>query len=127
MRAARTLAVTATAIAAVGLSAPLAAATYGSGNVLSGGSNNTPSNVTVNPYDVHAGSTITITAKGCGHGGTVTSNAFPETSLSVNSNGLSSGIARVYNNATPGNYNLAVKCSDNSRVVTHPFLSLIHI
>ncbi|MEU3692242.1 hypothetical protein [Streptomyces narbonensis] len=109
MRAARTLAVAATAFAAVGLAAPLAAATNG------------PSNVQVNPFDVHAGSTITITAKGCGHGGTVTSNAFPETNLSVNSNGLSSAIARVHNNATPGSYNLAVKCSDNSRIVTHPF------
>ncbi|MFE9740456.1 hypothetical protein [Streptomyces sp. NPDC006477] len=109
MRAARTLAVTATAIAAVGLGAPLAVATNG------------PSNVQVNPYDVHAGSTITITAKGCGHGGTVTSNAFPTTNLSVNSNGLSSAIARVNNNATPGNYNLAVRCSDSTRVVTHPF------
>ncbi|MEU7025680.1 hypothetical protein ACF065_21145 [Streptomyces sp. NPDC015232] len=109
MRVARTLAVTATAFAALGLAAPLATATNG------------PSNVQVNPYDVHAGSTITITAKGCGHGGTVTSNAFPQTNLSVNSNGLSSAIARVYNNATPGQYNLSVKCSDNTAVVTHPF------
>ncbi|MFF9148633.1 hypothetical protein ACF1BN_27640 [Streptomyces sp. NPDC014861] len=109
MRAARTLAVTATAFAAVALAAPLSVATSG------------PSDVSVNPYDVHAGSTLTITAKGCGHGGTVTSNAFPETNLSVNSNGLSSAIARVYNHATPGNYNLAVRCSDNRRVVTAPF------
>ncbi|MFB7587157.1 hypothetical protein [Streptomyces sp. NPDC056169] len=109
MRAARTLAVAATAFAAVGLAAPLAAATNG------------PSNVQVNPFEVHAGSTLTITARGCGHGGTVTSNAFPETNLSVNSNGLSSAIARVHNNATPGSYNLAVKCSDNSAVVTAPF------
>ncbi|MER8232881.1 hypothetical protein [Streptomyces sp. NPDC094049] len=109
MRAARTLAVTATAFAAVALAAPLAAATNG------------PRDVTVNPFDVHAGSTITITAKGCGHGGTVTSNAFPETNLSVNSNGLSSAIARVHDRATPGSYNLAVKCRDNSSVVTHSF------
>ncbi|MBD0707089.1 MULTISPECIES: hypothetical protein [unclassified Streptomyces] len=109
MRAARTLAVTATAIAAVGLASPLAAA------------NNGPSDVTVNPFDVHAGSTITITAKGCGHGGTVRSNAFPESNLSVNSNGLSSAIARVHDHATPGSYNLAVRCSDNSSVVTHSF------
>ncbi|MEW1695303.1 hypothetical protein ACIQCR_13290 [Streptomyces sp. NPDC093249] len=109
MRAARTLAVTATAFAAVALAAPLAAA------------NNGPRDVTVNPFDVHAGSTITITARGCGHGGTVTSNAFPETNLSVNSNGLSSAIARVHDRATPGSYNLAVKCRDNSSVVTHSF------
>ncbi|MFE0701673.1 hypothetical protein [Streptomyces sp. NPDC058872] len=109
MRAARTLAVTATALAAVGLAAPLAVATNG------------PTNVTVNPSAVHPGSTLTITVRGCGHGGTVTSNAFPETNLSVNSNGLSSAVARVHDNATPGNYNLAVKCSDNSAVATRPF------
>ncbi|MEU7019125.1 hypothetical protein ABZ990_00515 [Streptomyces sp. NPDC046203] len=109
MRAARTAAVTATAFAALGLAAPLATATNG------------PREVTVNPFDVHAGSTITITAKGCGHGGTVTSNAFPETNLSVNHNGLSSAIARVYNNATPGSYHLAVRCHDNRETTSHPF------
>ncbi|MFG2116069.1 hypothetical protein ACGFRB_26115 [Streptomyces sp. NPDC048718] len=109
MRAARTAAVTATAFAALGLAAPLATATNG------------PREVTVNPFDVHAGSTITITAKGCGHGGTVTSNAFPETNLSVNHNGLSSAIARVYNNATPGSYHLAVRCHDNRETISHPF------
>ncbi|MER5965051.1 hypothetical protein [Streptomyces sp. NPDC002057] len=121
MRAARTLAVTATAIAAVGLSAPLAAATYTPGNVLSGGSNNGPSDVTVNPYEVHPGSTLTITARGCNRGGTVTSNAFPETTLSGNNNGVSTAVARVYNHATPGNYNLAVRCNGNNSVVTQPF------
>ncbi|MEV4936922.1 hypothetical protein [Streptomyces zaomyceticus] len=120
MRAARTLAVTATAIAAVGLSAPLAAATHGSGNVLSGGSNNTPTNVTVSPFEVHPGSTLTITARGCNRGGTVTSNAFPDATLS-GGNGVSTAVARVYNNATPGNYNLAVRCNGGSNVVTEPF------
>ncbi|KOX36272.1 MULTISPECIES: hypothetical protein [unclassified Streptomyces] len=177
MRAARTLAVTATAIAAVGLAAPLAAATNSPGNVLHGGSNgsndgqnggqgggngnnnggqggngnnggqgggngnnnggqggngnnggqgggngnNGPSNVTVNPFDVHPGSTLTITARGCNRGGTVTSNAFPETTLSGNNNGVSTAVARVYNHATPGNYNLAVRCNGNSSVVTQSF------
>ncbi|WP_432087956.1 MULTISPECIES: hypothetical protein [unclassified Streptomyces] len=176
MRAARTLAVTATAIAAVGLAAPLAAATNSPGNVVHGGSNgpndgqgggngnnnggqgggngnnnggqgggnghnggqgggngnnggqgggngnnNGPSNVTVNPFDVHPGSTLTITARGCNRGGTVTSNAFPETTLSGNNNGVSTAVARVYNHATPGNYNLAVRCNGNSSVVTQSF------
>ncbi|WP_406064666.1 hypothetical protein OG462_36980 [Streptomyces sp. NBC_01077] len=121
MRAARTLAVTATAIAAVGLAAPLAAATYGPGNVLSGGSDNTPRDVTVSPFEVHPGSTLTITARGCNRGGTVTSNAFPDASLSGNSNGQSTAVARVYNSATPGNYNLAVRCNGGSSVVTEPF------
>ncbi|MEU4266754.1 hypothetical protein [Streptomyces sp. NPDC026092] len=112
MRAARTLAVTATALAAVGLAAPLAVATNG------------PSEVTINPSAVHQGSTITITVRGCGHGGKVTSNAFPTTNLSVNSNGISSAIGRIYNHATPGTYNLAVRCSDNSNVATRQFTVL---
>ncbi|MFJ4873113.1 hypothetical protein [Streptomyces sp. NPDC088757] len=139
MRAARTLAVTATAIAAVGLAAPLAAATHGPGTVLSGGNsggngggnggnnggngggNGGPADVTVNPYDVHPGSTLTITARGCNRGGTVTSNAFPETTLSGNNNGVSTAVARVYNHATPGNYNLAVRCNGSNSVATQSF------
>ncbi|MER5890407.1 hypothetical protein ABT160_41825 [Streptomyces sp. NPDC001941] len=112
MRASRALAVAATACAAVGLSAPLALATSG------------PSNITVNPYSVHQGSTLTVTAQGCGHGGTVTSNAFAQTSLTVNSSGHSTASPRIHDHATPGHYNLAVKCSDNAMVATHQFTVL---
>ncbi|MFI6638438.1 hypothetical protein [Streptomyces sp. NPDC050504] len=112
MRASRAFAVTAAACAAVGLAAPLAGATNG------------PSNVTVNPYSVHQGSTITVTAQGCGHGGKVTSNAFSQAALSTNSSGHSTATARVHDNATPGHYNLAVQCSDNSLVATHQFTVL---
>ncbi|MFJ2115125.1 MULTISPECIES: hypothetical protein [unclassified Streptomyces] len=109
MRASRALAVTASACAAVALCAPLAGATNG------------PTNVTVNPFEVHQGSTIHIRAEGCGHGGDVTSNAFDRVELSVNSSGHSSARARIRDRTTPGRYNLAVRCSDSSNVATHQF------
>ncbi|MFI5756326.1 hypothetical protein [Streptomyces sp. NPDC051569] len=109
MRASRALAVTATVCAALALSTPLAGATNG------------PSNVNVNPFAVHQGGTIRITADGCGHGGTVTSNAFPKAQLSINPSGHVTATARIHDNATPGRYNLAVRCSDNDRVETHQF------
>ncbi|GHH53202.1 hypothetical protein [Streptomyces candidus] len=110
MRASRACAATALACAAVALTAPVASATNG------------PSSVTVNPYSVHQGGTISITAHGCGHGGTVTSNAFPQASLSAGGKGYAS--ARINDHATPGHYNLAVKCSDNAMVATHRFTVL---
>ncbi|WP_433548932.1 hypothetical protein ACQPZG_30660 [Streptomyces sp. CA-294286] len=110
MRASRACAATALACAAVAMSAPVAAATNG------------PSNVTVNPYSVHQGGTISITANGCGHGGTVTSNAFPQAGLSAGAKGYAS--ARINDHATPGHYNLAVKCNDNAMVATHRFTVL---
>ncbi|MDJ0465319.1 hypothetical protein [Streptomyces sp. H27-C3] len=110
MRASRAFAVTAAACAAVALAAPTAAATNG------------PSNVTVNPYSVHQGSTMQVSAAGCGHGGMVTSNAFPQAHLSAGATGYAT--ARIKHNATPGHYNLAVKCNDNSMVSTHQFTVL---
>ncbi|MCT4353479.1 hypothetical protein M5362_10110 [Streptomyces sp. Je 1-79] len=122
MRAARTLAVTATAIAAVGLAAPLAAATHGPSaltvsafQVDRGGDGS--NNVTVSPSAVHQGGILTITARGCA-GGTVTSNAFPTVTLSGNNN-VATATARIHNNATPGQYNLAVQC--NGRTLTQSF------
>ncbi|WP_149179671.1 hypothetical protein [Streptomyces sp. TRM49041] len=112
MRASRALAVAATACAAVGLSAPLAAATNG------------PTNVTVSPTQVHQGGSLAVSAMGCGHGGTVTSNAFPKTALTVNPSGHSAATPRIYDHATPGRYNLAVRCSDSPRVVTRSFTVL---
>ncbi|MEV7427404.1 MULTISPECIES: hypothetical protein [unclassified Streptomyces] len=109
MRASRALAVTAAACAAVALSAPLAAATNG------------PRDVTVNPYEVHQGGTLHIRVAGCGHGGSVTSNAFSRAELSDNESGHSSARVRIHDRTTPGHYNLAVRCSDNDRVATHQF------
>ncbi|CAM5390543.1 hypothetical protein GCM10010329_57040 [Streptomyces spiroverticillatus] len=110
MRASRAYAATALACTTVALAAPAAFATNG------------PGNVTVNPYSVHQGSTISIAATGCGHGGTVTSNAFSQVSLSAGAKGYAS--ARINDDTTPGHYNLAVKCSDNAMVATHRFTVL---
>ncbi|MFF7177440.1 hypothetical protein [Streptomyces sp. NPDC008121] len=124
MRAARTLAVAATAFAAVGLAAPLAAATNGPGDVTvnssvvqRGGDGN--QGVTVTPFAVHQGSTLTITVRGCS-GGRVTSDAFPTTSLSANVNGVSSAVARIHDNARLGQHTLTVHCNNN-RVLTGQF------
>ncbi|MFD7319642.1 hypothetical protein ACFV9D_00910 [Streptomyces sp. NPDC059875] len=124
MRAARTLAVAATAIAAVGLAAPLAAATNGPGNVTvntfevnRGGDDNNA--VTVTPFAVHQGATLTITARGCA-GGTVTSAAFPTTTLSGNNNGISTATVRIHNHATPGQHTLTIQCP-NGRTLTQQF------
>ncbi|MFE7600796.1 hypothetical protein [Streptomyces sp. NPDC057494] len=123
MRAARTLAVTATAFAALGLAAPFATATHGPSSVTvspfqtergGDGSNG----VTVSPFAVHQGAILTITVRGCA-GGTVTSNAFPTTTLPAAVNGVSTATPRIFNNATPGQYNLAVQC--NGRTLTQPF------
>ncbi|WP_175409662.1 hypothetical protein [Streptomyces sp. TRM64462] len=112
MRASRALAVAATACAALGLSAPLATA---GGN---GGSG--PTHVTVSPLQVHQGGVLTVTVQGCDRGGTVTSNAFPKTSLTVTPT-VQTATPRIYDHATPGRYNLAVRCNDSPRVVTRSF------
>jgi hypothetical protein len=108
MRASRTLAVTATAFAAVGLAAPLAAAGGGPGSNPS----NFPTNVTVDPSSVHQGATMRVSAEGCGRsGGKVWSNAFPTVNLSPGRVGYAT--AHIRNNATPGQYSLSVRCNDS--------------
>ncbi|GGT13277.1 hypothetical protein [Streptomyces purpureus] len=160
MRAARALAVAATAIAALGLMAPAATATSG-GPITGGGDNRGPftgggdgrqnagggdgrghnvgggdgrgpnaggngdnrgpTDVTVNPFSVHQGATLTITVRGCDRGGTVSSNAFPTINLSQQRSGVSTAVARIHDHATPGDYNLAVRCNDGNRVATAQF------
>ncbi|MFE3993878.1 hypothetical protein ACFXPW_19655 [Streptomyces goshikiensis] len=96
----------------------------GPGNGRGGnGSGNGPSNVTVNPYSVHQGATMQVSAAGCGHGGTVWSQGnFPQTNLSAGSIGFAT--VRIFNHASPGNNTLSVKCHDNSLVATHRFTIL---
>ncbi|AWZ07774.1 MULTISPECIES: hypothetical protein [unclassified Streptomyces] len=115
MRASRALAVTAAAFAAIGLAAPIAVA-----NPPGGGG---PSNVTVNPYSVHQGASMQVSAAGCGHGGIVFSHGnFPQTNLSAGSIGFAT--VRIFNHASPGHHTLSVKCHDNSLVATHRFTVL---
>ncbi|MER5870657.1 hypothetical protein [Streptomyces sp. NPDC002044] len=117
MRAFRALAVTAAACAAVALSAPFASA-----NPPQGGGGG-PSNISVNPYSVHQGSTMQVSASGCGHGGTVTSHGnFPPANLSAGSIGFAT--VRIFNHASPGHHTLSVKCNDSSLVATHRFTIL---
>lgn len=123
MRALRALTVTVAACAAVGLSIPFASANPAGGPPSGGGNGNGPSNVTVNPYSVHQGSTMQVSAAGCNHGGTVWSNGnFPQTHLSAGSIGFAT--VRIFNHASPGNHTLSVKCHDNSLVATHRFTIL---
>ncbi|MFF5970603.1 hypothetical protein ACFY7C_03650 [Streptomyces sp. NPDC012769] len=124
MRAARTLAVTATAFAALGLAAPLATATHGPSSVTVGSSavqrGGDGIHVNVIPSAVHQGSTLTITVKGCA-AGTVSSAAFPTVTLSAPFGGVSSAVARIHNHATPGEHVLTVNCTSPSRVVNQRF------
>ncbi|MEU3776116.1 hypothetical protein AB0F11_23450 [Streptomyces sp. NPDC032472] len=88
-----------------------------------GNSGRGPSNVTVNPYSVHQGSTMQVSAAGCTRGGTVWSpNNFPQANLSAGSIGFAT--VRIFNHASPGNHTLSVKCNDNSLVATHRFTIL---
>ena len=123
MRASRALAATVTAFAAVGLCAPMAAAGGGDG----------PRNVQVSPSSVHQGGILTITVDGCRRGGVVSSNAFPDATLSTGDRdrdrdraggdrgGESVATARVRDNATPGNYSLTVRCNDSPQTATASF------
>ncbi|NXY96074.1 hypothetical protein HYE82_17100 [Streptomyces sp. BR123] len=82
-----------------------------------------PSNVTVNPYSVHQGSTMQVSAAGCLRGGTVWSpNNFQQERLSAGPIGFAT--VRIFNHASPGNHTLSVKCDDNSLVATHRFTIL---
>ncbi|MFD4138522.1 hypothetical protein [Streptomyces sp. NPDC058572] len=94
MRAYRAVAATATAFAAVGLCAPLAAA----GGSPSGG----PRNVRVSPSSVHQGGILTISVDGCERGGTVRSNAFPDAHLSRDFDVRRDGLGNLVNRGNLG-------------------------
>lgn len=122
MRVARTLAVTATAFAALGLAAPLATATNGPSSVTvgsfqapKGGDNN--SNVTVSPFAVHQGALLLVTTRDCA-AGTVSSAAFPSGTLSGSNQGFSTVSVRIYNNATPGLHSLTATCTNGRKLTT---------
>ncbi|MFI5640430.1 hypothetical protein ACIA8H_23895 [Streptomyces goshikiensis] len=143
MRVLRALTVAAATCVALGLSTTLAVADAaggpppgngrggdaagglppGNGRGGNGYGGNGPSNVTVNPYSVHQGATMQVSAAGCGRGGTVWSHGnFPQTNLSAGSIGFAT--VRIFNHASPGNHTLSVKCHDNSLVATHRFTIL---
>ncbi|AOT62326.1 MULTISPECIES: hypothetical protein [Streptomyces] len=122
MRASRALAVAATACAVIGFTAPIAAATDHDSHTGTGGNGGiAPTNVTVSPTHVHQGGALAVSVTGCSRGGVVTSNAFPKTALTYNTSGNSAASPRIYDHATPGRYNLAVRCTGSSRVATASF------
>lgn len=109
MRASRACLVTAVACVAVGLATPVAGATSG------------PANVNVNPFTVHQGAVLTVSTRGCSHGGTVTSHVFQRPAHLPASDSTSYATAKIKHDATPGTYHLAIKCNDNPRMKTHQF------
>ncbi|WAU83680.1 hypothetical protein O1Q96_30700 [Streptomyces sp. Qhu-G9] len=100
MRSTRALAVSVTAVAALGLAAPQAAAW------------DTSSNIVATPSVIARGGQLTVTVDGCPKGGTMTSNAFPQANLSPinNHSETSKGTATVNSSATPGSYDITVRC-----------------
>ncbi|SBT90238.1 hypothetical protein GA0115233_101680 [Streptomyces sp. DI166] len=108
MRNSRALAVSAAAVAALGLAAPAAVAW------------DQPSNIVALPSVIARGGQLTITVDGCRHGGTATSNAFPTTTLSPvhGANETSKGTATINSNARPGTHDITVNCS--GKTLTRP-------
>ncbi|MFF3884250.1 hypothetical protein [Streptomyces sp. NPDC001914] len=101
MRTTRALAVSAAAVAAVGLAAPMAAAW------------NTPSNIVAQPSVIAQGGQLTVTVDGCPRGGTMTSPAFRQARLSPllgSRTEASSGTATINQDARPGSYDITVNC-----------------
>lgn len=112
MRKSRALAVSAVAVAAVGLAAPAAVAS------------DTPSNIVATPGVITRGGQLTVTVDGCPRGGHMTSNAFPRTDLMpVTGSRTESarGTATISMTATPGPYDITVNCSGRSLTRTAAF------
>ncbi|MCT9079247.1 hypothetical protein [Streptomyces fulvoviolaceus] len=108
MRNSRALAVAGAAVAAVGLAAPAAVAW------------DSPSNIVALPSVIARGGQLTVTVDGCPSGGTMTSDAFPSTSLTpINgANETSKGTATVNSNASTGSHSITVNCS--GKTLTNP-------
>jgi LPXTG-motif cell wall-anchored protein len=102
MLSTRALAVSATAVAALGLTAPQAVAWDSS------------SNIVAMPSVIARGGQLTVTVDGCPKGGTMESKAFPQAKLSPIKVGseTSKGTATVNRSATPGAYDITVHCDD---------------
>ncbi|GKQ39739.1 hypothetical protein [Streptomyces sp. A012304] len=115
MRTTRFLAVSAAsavAVTALGLAAPTA--------VARDGVNVNPSNIVALPSVIARGGQLTVTVDGCPRGGTMSSDAFPTTTLTPISGAhhTSRGTATVSNNATPGTHSITVRC--DGRTLTNP-------
>ncbi|AZQ32821.1 MULTISPECIES: hypothetical protein [Streptomyces] len=112
MRTTSALAAAATAVAALGLAAPVAAARDG----MPIG----PSNIVALPSVIARGGQLTITVDGCPQGGTATSDAFRPTSLTPVGGSTAKGTATIDNRARPGAHSITVTCTNAGRPLTHP-------
>ncbi|WP_369231052.1 hypothetical protein AB5J56_06815 [Streptomyces sp. R21] len=110
MRTTRALAVSAAAVAVVGLAAPAASAW------------DSPSNIVALPSVIARGGQLTITVDGSSctmAGSTVSSSVFPTTALTHVSGNTSSAKVTIDSNASPGSYDITAKCGEN-RSLTRP-------
>ncbi|GAA4008326.1 MULTISPECIES: hypothetical protein [Streptomyces] len=112
MRTTRALAAAGAAVAALGLAAPTAVARDGMGVG--------PSNIVALPSVIARGGQLTVTVDNCPTGGTMTSDAFPSTTLTPvhGANQTAKGTATINNNARPGSHSITVNC--NGRTLTNP-------
>lgn len=112
MLSTRALAVSAVAVAALGLATPV--------SVARDGMNMNPSNIVALPSVIARGGQLTITVDNCPTGGTATSDAFqrPAQLTPVHGTNTARGTATVSNNATPGSHSITVNC--NGRTLTNP-------
>ncbi|MEU0073596.1 hypothetical protein ABZ027_29215 [Streptomyces sp. NPDC006332] len=112
MRTTRALAAAGAAVAVFGLATPTAVARDGMGAH--------PSNIVALPSVIARGGQLTVTVDGCPHGGRMTSDAFPNATLTPlpGTNGTSRGTATVNNNASPGSHSITVNCS--GKTLTNP-------
>jgi hypothetical protein len=110
MRTTCALAVSAAAVAALGLTAPVAAADGVGG----------PRNIVAMPSVVARGGLLTVTVDGCPQGGTMTSDAFPQANLSPidSRSDTSKGTATIKSDATLGPHDITVNCG--GRPLTKP-------
>ncbi|MGY0020266.1 hypothetical protein [Streptomyces sp. cg35] len=117
MRSTRALAVSAVAVAAVGLAAPAASAWTD------------PSNVAATPSVIPRGGQLTITVDGTNcqkSGATASSDAFGSVPLSNAGGSTASGTATVHENATPGAHDITVSCPGSQPLARPAAFTVIH-
>ncbi|NEC88719.1 hypothetical protein [Streptomyces sp. SID12501] len=111
MRTTRALVVSAATAAALGLAAPAASAW------------DQPSSVTAAPSVIAAGGQLVLTVNGsaCTRSGTISSNAFPSTSLSPRGTSSSTATVTVNSNAGAGSYSVTTICEGKTNTFTSVF------
>ncbi|MGW0822868.1 hypothetical protein [Streptomyces sp. NPDC002845] len=113
MRTTRALAVSAAAVAAVGLAAPTAAAW------------DQPTSVTAAPNVIARGGQLTLTVSGgdacTTPGSTISSNAFPTTKLTSMDGRTATARVTVNSNATTGSHSVTTNCEGKTKTFNDVF------